>query len=95
MTLLRDDAGDVTKLALYGALPPVAFGDLLGDRARAAARLLPEGARVGVAEPFFKLMADGTYGVRVDNPQELTVVLPRDTKNKRHAADSGAHARHV
>ena len=95
MTLLRDDAGDVTKLALYGALPPVAFGDLLGDRARAAARLLPEGARVGVAEPFFKLMADGTYGVRVDNPQELTVVLPRDTKNKQRAADSGARARHV
>lgn len=84
LTLLRDDAGDVTKLTLYGALPPVAYGELLGARARAAARLLPEGARVGVAEPFFKLMADGTYGVRVDNPQELTVVLPRqDAKSKR------------
>ena len=84
MTLLRDDAGDVTKLALYGALPPVSFGELLGERARAAARLLPEGARVGVAEPFFKLLADGTYGVRVDNPQELTVMVPRDTKSTHH-----------
>lgn len=36
-----------------------------------AQELLPEGQALAVIEPFFKLMLDGTYGVRVDNPADV------------------------
>lgn len=38
---------------------------------RKAQELFPEGQALAVIEPFFKLMLDGTYGVRVDNPAEV------------------------
>lgn len=38
---------------------------------RKAQELFPEGQPLAVIEPFFKLMLDGTYGIRVDNPAEV------------------------
>jgi len=71
-SLLEDDAGGVVKLVVYNLLPP--GGDLsAAQRERTAARVLPNHARLAVLEPLFKLLADGTYGVRVDDPRELVM----------------------
>jgi hypothetical protein len=70
-TLLEDDAGDVVKLSLYNAVPPSGSG---ARRAAAAQRVLPRGAVVEVVEPFFKQFADGTYGVRIDDPRQLSIL---------------------
>jgi hypothetical protein len=37
----------------------------------AAQRVFPKGQRIGIIEPFYKVMMDGTLGVRVDNPAEV------------------------
>lgn len=37
----------------------------------AAERLFPSGTIISIREPFYKLMNDGGYGVRVDNPKEV------------------------
>ena len=74
LTLLEDDAGDVTKLALYNALAPGGGGLSYAAYCRAAVRCLPERSRVAIIEPFFKIMAEGAYGVtRVDDPSELVI----------------------
>jgi hypothetical protein len=36
-----------------------------------AQALFPEGQRLAVIEPFYKIMLDGTRGIRVDNPAEV------------------------
>lgn len=38
----------------------------------AAQALFPRGQRLAIIEPFFKVMMDGTPGVRVDNPAEVS-----------------------
>jgi hypothetical protein len=52
------------------SLPP--FGTTL-EYLKSAQALFPEGQALAVLEPFYKLMLDGTYGVRVDNPAEVSV----------------------
>lgn len=37
----------------------------------AAQRLFPQGQGLAIIEPFYKIMLDGTPGVRVDNPAEV------------------------
>lgn len=36
-----------------------------------AQRLFPKGQAVAIIEPYYKLMSDGSRGVRVDNPAEV------------------------
>jgi hypothetical protein len=36
-----------------------------------AQTMFPHGQQLAVIEPFYKLMLDGTYGIRVDNPNEV------------------------
>lgn len=67
-TLLEDSDGKLVKLALFNALPG---GGSVLEREAAAGRLLPKKLRAAVREPFFKFFADGTYGVRVDGPDNL------------------------
>jgi hypothetical protein len=33
--------------------------------------VFPKGQRIAIIEPYYKVMADGTRGVRVDNPAEV------------------------
>jgi hypothetical protein len=33
--------------------------------------MFPKGRQLAVIEPYYKLMLDGTYGIRVDNPNEV------------------------
>lgn len=71
-TLLEDDAGAVLKLVVYNLLPS-GGNQSAAQRERTAARVLPNHTRIAVLEPLFKLLADGTYGVRVDDPRELVL----------------------
>jgi hypothetical protein len=36
-----------------------------------AQRLFPKGQAVAIIEPYYKVMTDGSLGVRVDNPAEV------------------------
>jgi len=74
ITLLEDDAGSVVKLVVYNLNPP--FNPSGRDVHAAQCELLPHHSLVAVIEPFFKLLADGTYGVRVDDPRELVLRSP-------------------
>lgn len=47
----------------------------IGRKYQAAERMFPPGTIISIREPFYKLMADGCYGVRVDNPKEVSVSL--------------------
>lgn len=59
-----------TQVHIYNVpkLPDIA--STLGDLARAQAAF-PIGQRLAVINPLYKLMMDGTYGIRVDNPAEV------------------------
>ncbi|EFJ53047.1 hypothetical protein VOLCADRAFT_85918 [Volvox carteri f. nagariensis] len=66
-TVLEDENGDTVMVSVYNLLP----SNLAGvPGLRAGERALPEGRHVAIIEPFYKRMADGTQGVRVDNPRE-------------------------
>ncbi|GLC48877.1 Mitochondrial import receptor subunit TOM70 [Pleodorina starrii] len=84
-TLLEDENGDVVRLAVYNLIP--ALGGLAGMVA--GAKALPEGRAVAVLEPFFKRMADGTTGVRVDNPLELVFLDSLDPADAASLQDDG------
>ena len=71
LSLLEDATGAVVKLSVYNVL--TAGAQSIAQRERAAARVLPKSARVAIIEPFFKLMRDGSYGVRVDDPREVII----------------------
>jgi hypothetical protein len=38
-----------------------------------AQQVFPKGQRIAILEPYYKVMADGTLGVRVDNPAEVSM----------------------
>lgn len=42
-----------------------------------AQRLFPNGQAVAIIEPYFKVSADGAFGVRVDNPAEVGLTRGR------------------
>lgn len=39
-------------------------------------RLFPVGCRLAIKEPYFKRYADGTCGLRVDNPSDVVFLPP-------------------
>jgi hypothetical protein len=57
MVLVEDDT-DLTELAVYG----------LSD-----VQQLAEGRHIVIVEPYFKIRADGTKGIRVDDPTDLVL----------------------
>lgn len=56
------------QVCVYNIIPEKGS---LAQRQRAADQLFPKGSRIAVIEPFFKVMASGEPGVRVDNPNEV------------------------
>ena len=68
MTVLEDAHGRLVLLAVYNMLPA---GLGMRELHQVADVALAEGASVAVIEPFFKRFADGTCGVRVDDPRDL------------------------
>eukprot|EP00928_Gymnodinium_smaydae_P064518 TRINITY_DN4781_c0_g2_i1.p1 TRINITY_DN4781_c0_g2~~TRINITY_DN4781_c0_g2_i1.p1 ORF type:complete len:1099 (+),score=169.66 TRINITY_DN4781_c0_g2_i1:31-3297(+) len=61
--LVEDGHGDLVNLQVYNAPRVKTIWD--------AQAWLPEGTSLAIVEPFFKLRADGTKGIRVDHPAEL------------------------
>lgn len=40
-------------------------------RVAVAQQVFPKGQAVTILEPYYKMMADGSFGVRVDHPKEV------------------------
>ena len=70
-TLIRDDAGRVARVVLYNQVPG-------GKSALEAMKHLEakfrEGVRIAIAEPYYKVAADGSRAVRVDSPSEVKLL---------------------
>mmetsp|Transcript_86129 Transcript_86129/g.152156 ORF Transcript_86129/g.152156 Transcript_86129/m.152156 type:complete len:843 (-) Transcript_86129:163-2691(-) len=62
-TVIEDDEGDVIRLGLY---------NMVGATSQAnSEKLFPDDMKLTIMEPYLKIMADGSLGVRVDNPAEV------------------------
>jgi tetratricopeptide (TPR) repeat protein len=70
-TILEDAHGDVILVALYNFLPEGLFGE---ESVPVASAKIPKGATVRIAAPFMKVFRDGSRGLRIDNPSEISVV---------------------
>ena len=64
MLLVEDDAGDITMLAVYGTE---------AQHFSQADKLFSKGLRMAIKEPYFKVFADGTKGIRVDDVNDLVL----------------------
>jgi hypothetical protein len=76
MTFVEDGNGCIVLVAVYNALPQNLKSDALISAANA---LLKEGDLIGIVDPFFKRFADGTEGIRVDNPNNVLTNLNSDS----------------
>jgi tetratricopeptide (TPR) repeat protein len=70
---IRDPTGNVVLVTMYNVIPGGAPGKKGLPMARAK---FPEGARVRIAEPFYKIANSGVTAVRIDSPNELQVTVP-------------------
>jgi tetratricopeptide (TPR) repeat protein len=70
-TILEDSNGDVILVALYNFLPDGLYGK---ESDPVSAAKLPKGCTVRISEPFLKVFQDGSRGIRVDNPNDITVI---------------------
>ena len=66
--VLVEDGSDLKPLAIYGSIDT---------------RKLQENRSLAIIEPFYKIRADGTKGIRVDNPNDLVF----DSQLSEHAED--------
>lgn len=76
-TLLEDGQGNIVKICLYNFLPPGVSendADLIGKK------MLPKDSKVKILEPFYKIFKDGSRGIRIDDPNDIQVILPKTTK---------------
>lgn len=46
----------------------------MAKKLAAAEVQLPKGTHLAIVEPFYKMTADGGYGVRVDDPQDVSAL---------------------
>ena len=63
--------GDVILVALYNFLPDGLYGRESDPVANAK---IPKECIVRIAEPFQKVFQDGSRGIRIDNPNDITVI---------------------
>jgi len=70
-TILEDSNGDVVLIALYNFLPEGLHGE---ESVPVASAKIPKGATVRIAAPFMKVFRDGSRGLRIDNPNEISVI---------------------
>jgi hypothetical protein len=64
-TLIEDEAGDCVRVVVY----------TVPERRNSLQERLGIGIRVAIVSPFFKLMADGDHGVRVDDAPGTFFIL--------------------
>lgn len=72
-TYLEDRNGDCVKLGLYNMIPSGK------DKEMFAQMKFPVGASIVVSEPFYKIFADGELGIRVDSPDEISMIQDERT----------------
>jgi hypothetical protein len=64
--LIKDGQGALLSLAMFNILFPRA-------NTRDAEKYFPVGTKIGIKEPFFKILLSGHLGLRVDNPCNLEI----------------------
>ena len=79
MTILEDDQGAAVMIALY---------NIPATTTRRWREFFPKGLRLGIKEPFLKRFADGTIGVRVDDPKDVVYLWTFDNIPKRLNAET-------
>ena len=70
-TILEDSNGDVILMALYNFLPDGLHGP---ESNPVASAKIPKGCTIRIVEPFQKVFRDGSRGIRVDNPNDISVI---------------------
>ncbi|KAL7546287.1 hypothetical protein ACHAWF_009619 [Thalassiosira exigua] len=70
-TIMEDSNGDVILIALYNFLPEGLHGD---ESVPVASAKIPKGSTVRILAPFVKVFRDGSRGIRIDNPNEITMI---------------------
>ncbi len=76
----KDGEGRLVTIGLYNFIP--SHGTTADGQA-----LFPIQTRLGIKEPYYKVMNSGNLGLRVDNPVNLIIELRPETKNDGKAAD--------
>ena len=71
MAVMEDENGDVILLQLY---------QQEDERNRAAADIVKVGTILLVKEPYFKVMGDGEYGLRVDHLSDVIHLMSGDAR---------------
>ena len=71
MTIMEDENGDGVVFQLY---------QQKADNYRAAEEVIQEGSLYIVKEPYFKVMNDGGYGLRVDHVSDLILLSVDDER---------------
>lgn len=69
--MLEDSNGDIIPVALYNFLPDVLYGRASIPVVSAK---ISKGCTIRIAEPFQKLFRDGSRGIRVDDPNDISVI---------------------
>ncbi len=69
--ILEDLNCDVILVVLYNFLPDGLHGGVSDPVANAK---IPMGCTICIAEPFQKVFQDGSQGIRIDNPNDITVI---------------------
>ena len=67
--VLMEDAitsSHAVKVSMYNLMPTSA-------PMKDVRRLLPEGTKLAIKEPYYKVFLDGTSGIRVDNPADVVL----------------------
>jgi tetratricopeptide (TPR) repeat protein len=67
-TLIEDEYGDVTTLAIYNMFSP----DLEG--LHSAQTVLKKGVSIVIVEPYYKIFISGGVGIRVDDAKDLKII---------------------
>jgi hypothetical protein len=75
--------GQITYISFYNLVHPLTF--------EAANKIIPKGTTVIIIEPLFKKFADGTNGIRVDNPNEVIfgTELPLPKSSEEYKEEGG------
>ena len=73
--LLSEDTAKAVILRAYNLLP-------VSASMAEVRRLLPVGTRLTVKEPYYKSFADGSSGIRVDNPADIVFLQDNDQYDK-------------
>lgn len=74
--LLEDvkNTSHAVKISMYNLVPASA-------RMSQVRHLLPEGTKLAIKDPYYKVFLDGTSGIRVDNPADVVFVARVDEES--------------